>query len=199
MFLRAYHRNRYKDALKVIICNVELNDQSLILDVGCNGGTFIRFLLKFLKGKIVGVEPSSPHITYANANLKCHLCSFVKSVGENLPFRSDAFDVITCLEVLEHSFSPKKFVDEIYRVLKPNGVAIFMVPNEDSIIYKILWGLWKYLGTGKVWDKLHLNKFNREKLVNLLKRFKLLEVKTINLTMLILVVVKKEAINWLLQ
>lgn len=195
LLLKAYHSNRYKVVLRELARNLELSDRLLILDVGCDGGTFIRFLLRFLKAEVIGVDPSSPFIIYANVNTKCYFCSFIKGVGENLPFRSDTFDIVTCLEVLEHSFLPKKFVKEIHRVLKPNGVAIFIVPNEDSIIYKTLWSLWKYLGIGGVWDRLHLNKFNKKRLVGLLKHFKLLKVKTINLTMLILIVAKKEAIN----
>lgn len=191
LFLRAYHNNRYKAALKELTYKAAFNNQNLILDVGCNGGTFIRFLLNFLRSEIVGVDPSSPHITHAKLNT--HPSSFVEGVGEHLPFRSDTFDAITCLEVLEHSYSPENFVEEVYRVLKPGGVAVFMAPNEASPTYKTLWTLWKYLGSGRVWDKLHLNKFNKSQLTHLLKSFKLLKIKTINLTMLILIVAKKEA------
>ncbi|MEM1666450.1 MAG: class I SAM-dependent methyltransferase [Nitrososphaerota archaeon] len=191
LFLRTYHSNRYRSALKELIQNLTLNHQPLVLDLGCNGGTFIRLMLKTLKSEVVGVDPSSPHIAYANIKLKDDLCSFVKCVGENPPFRSDAFDVVTSLEVLEHSFSPKNFVDEIHRVLRPNGLLVLTVPNEGSPIYKVLWGFWKYLGAGRVWGKLHLNRFNRKKLMNLLKRFKFLKERMINLTMLILIVAKK--------
>lgn len=177
--------------MKELVQNLMLNRQPLVLDVGCNGGTFIRFMLKALKSEVVGVDPSHPHIAYANAKLKDNLCSFVECVGENLPFRSDAFDVVTSLEVLEHSFSPKNFVGEIHRVLKPNGLLMLMVPNEESPVYRILWGLWKYLGAGRVWGKLHLNRFNRKKLMDLLKLFKFLKIRTINLTMLILLVAEK--------
>lgn len=189
--LRDYHSNRYGAALKELIQNLTLKHQPLVLDVGCNGGTFIRLMLKALKSEVVGVDPSHPHIAYANAKLKHSLCNFVECVGENLPFRSDAFDVVTSLEVLEHSFSPKNFIDEVYRVLKPNGLLVVLVPNEGSPIYKVLWGLWKYLGAGRVWEKLHLNRFNRKRLINLLKRFKFMKIRTINLTMLILLVAKK--------
>lgn len=42
--------------------------------------------------------------------------------GYNLPFKNNVFDTIVSMEVLEHLEKPQSFANEIYRVLKPNGV-----------------------------------------------------------------------------
>jgi len=41
----------------------------------------------------------------------------------------DEFDIIICINVLEHVFDFKKVIDNIYRGLRPNGIALFSVPG----------------------------------------------------------------------
>lgn len=48
--------------------------------------------------------------------------------AESLPFPDNTFDGIVCLEVIEHTPSPNKFVDEVYRTLKSNGQLLLTVP-----------------------------------------------------------------------
>jgi len=49
-------------------------------------------------------------------------------VGENLPCLDESFDGCICDSVIEHVQSPKAVVGEIYRVLKKNGRAFFVIP-----------------------------------------------------------------------
>ena len=49
----------------------------------------------------------------------------------NLHFLDDTFDAVICIHVLEHVPDDKKAMQEIYRVLKPNGWAILQVPMEE--------------------------------------------------------------------
>src|SRR5688572_24735644 len=44
--------------------------------------------------------------------------------GNRLPFSDNSFDVVICLETLEHADKPWLVVSEIERVLKPTGTAI---------------------------------------------------------------------------
>ena len=46
----------------------------------------------------------------------------------SIPFNDEEFDVIICNHVLEHIPEDKKAIREIYRVLKPGGLAILQVP-----------------------------------------------------------------------
>jgi SAM-dependent methyltransferase len=46
----------------------------------------------------------------------------------DLQFECDFFDVIICNHVLEHIPDDKKAMEELFRVLKPGGIGIFMVP-----------------------------------------------------------------------
>lgn len=47
---------------------------------------------------------------------------------EQLSFKNDSFDIFITQDVLEHVFNPKKALQEMYRVIKPNGFIIFTVP-----------------------------------------------------------------------
>lgn len=48
--------------------------------------------------------------------------------GKQFPLDSSSFDVVLCNQVLEHVFNPEEFLDEVNRVLKPNGKLILTVP-----------------------------------------------------------------------
>jgi SAM-dependent methyltransferase len=52
--------------------------------------------------------------------------------GCSLPFASSSFDTALSVQVLEHVFEPIRMVEEIGRVLKPGGKAIFLVPQTST-------------------------------------------------------------------
>lgn len=58
------------------------------------------------------------------ADIKADIC--------NLPFQDDEFDVIFCNHVLEHIPDDTKAMQELFRVLKPNGMAILQIPQDLS-------------------------------------------------------------------
>jgi len=58
------------------------------------------------------------------ADVKADIC--------NLPFKDNEFDVILCNHVLEHIPDDTKAMQELYRVLKPNGMGIFQIPQDLS-------------------------------------------------------------------
>jgi len=58
-------------------------------------------------------------------------------VGEELDFSDEAFDMIICFDVLDHSKEPSKVCREMYRVLKKNGSIVFHSPCVISPIKPI--------------------------------------------------------------
>jgi len=55
------------------------------------------------------------------------------NVEIGLPYKKDSFDIVICSEVIEHLFNPHIALQEIKRVLKSNGFAIFSFPLELNI------------------------------------------------------------------
>lgn len=58
---------------------------------------------------------------------------FVLGDGCDLKFGNNTFDTVLNLHVLEHVFAPGKMVQEISRVLKKGGYAIFLIPGSATL------------------------------------------------------------------
>jgi SAM-dependent methyltransferase len=92
--------------------------QGNVLDVGCGEKPYEKL---FNVKKYVGLE-------YDNTeNRKAKKADFYYD-GKIFPFKNSEFDAVVCNEVLEHIFEPDKFILEIKRVLKVNGVLLLTVP-----------------------------------------------------------------------
>ncbi len=100
------------------------------LDIGCRDGYWAERLKK--KGYIVSALDLEPK--YESA--------LTHNVENGLPFDDDSFDLVWCTEVIEHLHKPRYLLNEIERVLKPNGLAILTTPNSAWWFYAIsrLWG-----------------------------------------------------------
>jgi ubiquinone/menaquinone biosynthesis C-methylase UbiE len=59
--------------------------------------------------------------------------------AENLDFRDNFFDVVYAWGVIHHSPDTQRAADEIYRVLKPSGVARVMIYHRWSLVGYMLW------------------------------------------------------------
>lgn len=77
--------------------------------------------------------------------------------AEKLPFDDAAFDIVLCMEVIEHTPDQKHLMAEIARVLKPGGRAIVTTPNTLNINSRL-----KYLfsGTMPLFDIMPVNQAN---------------------------------------
>ncbi len=113
-----------------------------ILDIGCGGGILSEALS--LKGGIVsGIDMADKALKVA----KLHLLEskldidYQLSTAENYALKYDAvFDVITCLEMLEHVPDPGSVVSAAIKLLKPDGQLFFSTINRNpkSFVLAIL-------------------------------------------------------------
>jgi ubiquinone/menaquinone biosynthesis C-methylase UbiE len=105
-----------------------------VLDVGCGEGVPLLNILSELQSNnsINGVDFDEIKLLMIKNNIPQG--NFVKGNIYNLPYKSKTFDLILCLEVLEHLSSPKKALEEIQRVSSQD--ILFSVPNEP---------LWSFL------------------------------------------------------
>ena len=71
------------------------------------------------------------NIDYTTTDLLSPLAD-VKADICNLPFESNSFDIIFCNHVLEHIPNDTKAMNELFRVLKPAGMAILQIPQDLS-------------------------------------------------------------------
>lgn len=101
-----------------------------ILDVGCGGGSFLESLEK-LEHNVVGLETSAYGREESSKRGVAVLdSSIVRYAQEN----SVLHDAITSFQVLEHVNDPYEFVSSCVQRLKPGGILLLSVPNNDSFL-----------------------------------------------------------------
>ena len=69
------------------------------------------------------------NLDYTTTDLNSPLAD-VKADICDLPFEDDSYDVIFCNHVLEHIPNDTKAMQELYRILKPSGMAILQIPQD---------------------------------------------------------------------
>lgn len=78
------------------------------------------FLKRFRK--LNNIDYTTTDLLSPIADVKADIC--------NLPFKDNSYDVILCNHVLEHIPDDTKAMQELYRVLKPQGMAILQIPQD---------------------------------------------------------------------
>ncbi len=136
-----------------------------LIDYGCGNGE--RYGPEMLARKI---DYRGFDISEAALENAARLGLKVGRIGQDstLPFPSDAADAAICLEVLEHLMEPDRAMAEIYRALKPGGIAILSVPNCAFISQRIeflLTGFWNPGGSPLTarrtpWRDAHIRFYN---------------------------------------
>ncbi len=139
--LLAHNRRMY------LLENIELPDLSdaVVVDYGVGSWGFgcIYPRLKQCRHAI-GFDISeaalqrSAQVSAADADLAGKVVDYHVSLGYEMALPDDSVDVFFCGECIEHVEDTSAFLAEVYRVIKPGGIAIFTTPNGDPWIYRQL-------------------------------------------------------------
>jgi SAM-dependent methyltransferase len=108
-----------------------------ILDIGCGTGEFLN-VCKNAKWTTLGIEPDPGARKMAIDNFGLDVRE--ESELKNLP--AESFDIISMWHVLEHVPKLNERIEDLKRLIKPNGMIIIAVPNCNSLdakIYKENW------------------------------------------------------------
>lgn len=96
-----------------------------VLDVGCSAGQFLNSLKGMVKER-VGLELSANEVAFIRKHLDFKVYD---QPIEDVHIEEGPFDVITCLQTLEHVENPVKFLQRLGTNLKSNGYLYLELPN----------------------------------------------------------------------
>lgn len=124
---------------KHVISLLHLKENDYFLDVGCGTGWAVRHAADLLKvgGKAYGIDLSPKMIERAKMNSKDYTNTFFQiGNSEELPFEENYFNYIICTNSFHHYYDPIKVLNEMYRVLKPQGRIYVLDPTGDGFFMK---------------------------------------------------------------
>ncbi|MCF3108623.1 class I SAM-dependent methyltransferase [Niabella sp. CC-SYL272] len=111
--------------------------KGLLLDLGCGTGTFLN-TMKNRGWEVAGLEPDAD--ARKMAKQLYHLD--IAPSHELYQLNGEQFDAITLWHVLEHVHELHAYMEQLKKILKPDGVLLIAVPNYtsgDADVYEQYW------------------------------------------------------------
>jgi ubiquinone/menaquinone biosynthesis C-methylase UbiE len=126
---------------QTILSKIKNINDSTIIDVGAGNGWAAKELIAKC-GKFISIDISEKNLRTINSiinqsNINRNNFFAIQADAMNMPFANNSIDYIISSEVIEHLPEPKKFIDEMYRMLKPNGKIIISTPYKEKIKYNL--------------------------------------------------------------
>ncbi len=114
------------------------------LDVGCGGGILSEALAKS-GAQVTGIDLSQPSLEAARQHAESQDLSIeyrLASAEEISQEQAGSYDIVTCMEMLEHVPEPEKVVAACAQALKPGGHAFFSSINRTlkAFLFAIIGG-----------------------------------------------------------
>jgi SAM-dependent methyltransferase len=129
-----------------------LNSTQTVLDLGCGNGSF-RYDHYLCRIIAVDHRFETPRDLHCDARV-----DYIEVESSSIPLASSTIDFVICHHTLEHFATYRTTLDEIRRVLKPDGILWIAVPNGfglDDSLYRFM-----FKGGG------HVNRFSKKALID---------------------------------
>lgn len=121
-----WYRGRRR-IIRAVLDDLALPARAAILDVGCGSGRTLDELRAY--GTVAGLDPSPMAVAAAQA--RGHDARL--ATAEAAPFPAHSFDLVTCLDVLEHTPDDRRTLSELLRLCRPGARLVVTVPAYQSL------------------------------------------------------------------
>lgn len=146
--------------------NFNFQKEVNILDIGCNYGSLIYNLHRSGYKNIYGIDVNKDSIQQGKLLYDIISKNITVYDGEKIPFKDESFDIILMFDVIEHIQNIQYYLNnEVYRVLKKDGVFIFQTPNK---YINIPWEIIKH-GSLTSWKTSHCSLQTKNSLERILQ------------------------------
>ena len=142
------HISRYRAAMDIV-------KNKVVLDIASGSGYGSQMLADSAT-YVYGVDVSDAAIEYAKGQYSSKNLKYIVGSAERIPLEENSVDVVTTFETIEHVKDYDKFMSEIARVLKPDGIAIISTPNDPEFAEG---------------NHFHLHEFVRDELLSLTHKY----------------------------
>lgn len=122
--IEAEHLARYRFA-------AEFADGRRVLDAACGWGFGANILARAGAEEVIGVDIAESVVDAARAGVEENVSLEVADIAE-LPFADNAFGLVVCLEAIAQVSDWSRTLDELRRVLAPDGVLVVSSPNAPA-------------------------------------------------------------------
>jgi ubiquinone/menaquinone biosynthesis C-methylase UbiE len=140
------HAKQYKKIIqKYIVDNINITDSLTILDIGCGGGHAINLFSSMINtAKIHGIDHSADMVNLSKKvnkiGIENGLIKIIQGDVKNLPYSNNYFDIITAFDTINFWDNINIAINEITRVLKPEGVFCIVngYPRKGTKWYEVV-------------------------------------------------------------
>lgn len=125
-FIGGYIRRKHFEKI------VNLLEFTFVLDAGCGGGEYSLFIAREFKSvRVVGYDVNGAQMRKNKAIVQKKNLTNVKFFAKDLASMNDfeRFDLIICVDVLEHIENDERCIHAFYQALKPGGKLYIHVPG----------------------------------------------------------------------
>ncbi len=113
-----------------------LNDESIILDLGCGTGVYTVGIGSETHATMCGLDPVPRML--GQARLKSPEVSWFSAVGERMPLRPGVFDCVFSSQVWHHIVDRQGTADECFRVLREGGSVVVRTISHEQLREKVV-------------------------------------------------------------
>lgn len=115
------------------------------LDIGCGAGLMCEPLAR-LGASVTGVDAAAQNVTAAAAHAEAVGLDIRYMAGEVAGLDIGTFDLVTCVEVIEHVADKMAFLRDVTARLAPNGLLVMSTPNRTTASRVLLVGAAEAVG-----------------------------------------------------